>query len=222
MFLKMFAFGSPICCFLAYPFLGCCTSCWRLHLRCREQQSADALWIVSDHFLTEVILVTAVAVGISAQAADADGAFQVELAVGVSFKKLSHDSAISVVRNSHVSRRQIALVHAFRERVNKHASHRRVEVVSFFRAFVQHLIPEPGTWFLVLRHSAREAIQYSDKRYALRVFLREVVERIDERHCIPTHRAAPEVWRASGCGIGPTLLSRFVVAVIEQTGFGVA
>src|SRR5687768_15029003 len=116
----------------------------------------------------------------------------------------------------------MTVAHAFRERVNKHARSRRLEIVPFGSAFIEYLVPESGAWLLILRHGARETIQDRDQFCSLGMVLRKVVECVNEGHRVPAHSASPEIWRTSGLRVGPTLLSRLIPAVIEQSGFVVA
>src|ERR1700730_11650943 len=52
--------------------------------------------------------------------------------------------------------------------------------------------------------------------------LREVVECIDESHCVPPHCPPPKVGGVSTGRDGPALFLRFVPAVIEQPGPGIS
>src|SRR2546423_14497532 len=75
---------------------------------------------------------------------------------------------------------------------------------------------------MIFSDRGRKTFKICYQLSSLGMFLGEVVKRIAQRHSVPADSAGPEIRRQACLRVGPTLLLRFIPAVIQQTGSGVA
>lgn len=88
--------------------------------------------------------------------------------------------------------REIALIHSFRESVHKHARGGGLVVVAVARSLIEHLPPQTGVAILPANNAVGDAPQDLVQFFNVGMRGWNEVERIDQRHGIPTFGAAPK------------------------------
>ncbi len=132
------------------------------------------------------------------------------------------DALISALRVRQVMRREVAEAHAFAQRVDEHAGRGRLEIIVLgFRA-IGDFIPETRGGILILCDRGRESGKNRDQGGAARIAVGQILNRVHQGHHVPAHSAAPEDGGIAGGFVGPNQLLRFIPAVIQQAGLGIA
>src|SRR5262249_31479303 len=88
---------------------------------------------------------------------------------------------------------EIALADTFCQSIDEHAGCRSFKVVAGGIRLVDDLIPQASLGRLIFPNRCGQTVQNSNQRIALRMILWKIIERIDERHRVPTHRTSPDV-----------------------------
>ncbi len=207
-----------------------------------QHKGADALGVLIDDGLVDVVVEFARTVGFATETANFDGAVKGKHAVGISSNELLLDTFPCAPGGGLVALRKVAHTNAFGHGVGKHAAGRGLEVVAVrlvhdagtdasvglllhcrtvVRRAAHDLPPETRFGVLCLDHRGNVAVECGDERCALRMISREPIQRVDQRHNVPAHCAGPDFGAQAGGFVGPGHLLRLVPAVTKEAGFWV-
>ena len=174
-----------------------------LPLERSPDERSDALAVVLDDRLAEIIFEISLSHLLSAKASDSatichrDGSVFVLTDEAVNELRIETKD-IFLVRLIYISHPQ-----ALEEGICEHDRACRLLVVSFTVRAVEHLIPHTGLLVSPFREHLKEIVELVDQLLSARMLCRKIVKHLDQRYGIPAVRASPCMRRKSGLRITP-------------------
>ena len=173
------------------------------HLGIGQHQRADALGVVADHRLTEIVSQRAVAVVLAAEAGHEADAIQLQAAVRVLAQILVTGAVEGFLGPCGHPLGQVAETHALEHSVGEEGRAAGLEVVALDAGVVHHLPEHAGLLVLELVDVLNGLLEHRHDAAVLVVeLLVHPLQHVHHRHHEPAHGPQPEVGAAAGDGVG--------------------
>jgi len=136
-------------------------------------------------------------------------------------RDLREDTAISLARGCGITLADVAFFDGAGESVGVHRGAGGFEPIAGYGGFIDDFVPEAGRGILIFFIGCGQLAHKFNQVATLSIVVRQYFQHFDEGHAVPSNGTAPENGGVVGVGLGPRLLSRLVVRMVEKTAGGI-